>query len=635
MVVQRPLVLISGDYSELPPSDTPADITAGVCTAGSGLNGGGNFSSAISVDVSIAPAASGLIFVGTGSAAKLADDGSAQRLSNKALASGVYALEASSAAVASGTASNVVSEQAILSGTAAIQIIDNIPQGTLYNYEAGSTVVSGVFVGLNQINKVEPVRQVKDDIYASGVSFVPIGSGNSNTWSDIVYASGIDRLVLLHRESLGASYGFIQVLTTDGTSLVTHTPNQISATDYGGGAVSYNYTNNVFLATYMGVSSYLNTRAFTLNTVTNQITAGTNKIINSVAVSYIRQVYNPDENNFICTFIKNSSVNAYGIVVSGTTAYNGNELLVDINGNAYTDIAYSTTDKKAIISYRNGSIYPTSALCANTITASGVNLYLEAPRTVINKEFNKSYSTSYQRVSYNGRDNNFAFAWTANNTDTMLNIVGARISGTSIELGSEKTVTAYSIYGSIAYNPTTNSYMVNSRMPSPSGSVVAFQLDKDLNATIGTQSSYTAYAYPSGTTSIGANTSYNEITCDTLRGNWVGYAQFLTNQFVINSGVAWLIKPETRNLPLDSNGYNQIIGVAQNTAASGSTVQVRLPGSVDTLNTGLTAGSAYYVNPTTSGLTTSSTKPTYWSGGWEPVGTAVSSSALLLTETPN
>lgn len=635
MVVQRPLVLISGDYSELPPSDTPADITAGVCTAGSGLNGGGNFSSAISVDVSIAPAASGLIFVGTGSAAKLADDGSAQRLSDKALASGVYALETSSAAVASGAASNVISQQAILSGAAAIQIIDNIPQGTIYSYEAGSTVVSGVFVGVNQINKVEPIRQVKDDINASGIGFTTIGSGVSNIWSDIIYASGVDKVVVLHRETFGTSYGFIQVLTTDGDSLVRYPANQISATDYAGGSVSYNYKDDVFLATYQGVSSYLNTRAFTVNPVTNQITPGTNKIVNSVAVSYIRQSYNPDENNFICTFVRDSSIYAYGIVVSGTTAYNGNELLVDVNGNAYSDIAYSPIDKKAIISYRNGSIYPTSALCANVISASGVNLYLESSRTIINKEFNQSFSVSYPKVGYNGRDNNFAFTWSANNADTLVGIAGARISGTSIEVGPEKFVNAYGIYNAIAYNPVTNSYMVNGRIPTASGSVVAFQLDKDLNATIGTQSCYTAYAYPSGTVSIGAQTTYNEIACDTTRGNWIGYAQFTSNQFVNSSGVVWLIKPGTRNLPVNANGYNQIIGVAQNTTASGSVVQVRLPGSVDTLNTGLTTGSTYYVNPTTSGLTTISTKPTYWSGVWEPVGTAVGSGALLLTETPN
>ena len=41
MAVQRPLVIISGEFSELPPGDTASDISVGILVAGSGVYGGG------------------------------------------------------------------------------------------------------------------------------------------------------------------------------------------------------------------------------------------------------------------------------------------------------------------------------------------------------------------------------------------------------------------------------------------------------------------------------------------------------------------------------------------------------------------------------------------------------------------
>jgi hypothetical protein len=82
------------------------------------------------------------------------------------------------------------------------------------------------------------------------------------------------------------------------------------------------------------------------------------------------------------------------------------------------------------------------------------------------------------------------------------------------------------------------------------------------------------------------------------------------------------------------SSQNNFIGIAQTSATSGTAVSVRLPGSYDRTNSGLTTGAVYYVNPTTSGFTTTATQPVGWSGGvsWGPVGLAVNSTTLLLTD---
>lgn len=65
MASRRPLVVISGVTSELPPGDTVEGASAGTLVAGSGLSGGGAFTGGtVTVDVSLAPNPSGLILVG-------------------------------------------------------------------------------------------------------------------------------------------------------------------------------------------------------------------------------------------------------------------------------------------------------------------------------------------------------------------------------------------------------------------------------------------------------------------------------------------------------------------------------------------------------------------------------------------
>lgn len=64
MATRKPLVVVSGLLSELPPSDNIDGALVGTLTAGSGLSGGGSLSTDQRVDVSLAPNPSGLIFVG-------------------------------------------------------------------------------------------------------------------------------------------------------------------------------------------------------------------------------------------------------------------------------------------------------------------------------------------------------------------------------------------------------------------------------------------------------------------------------------------------------------------------------------------------------------------------------------------
>jgi hypothetical protein len=115
MANRRPLVVVSGVTSELPLGDNVVGATAGSIVAGSGLDGGGALTGGtVTVNVSLAPAASGLIFVGD----TLGIDGAAQTTANQALASG-------NAALASGNAALASAATAQASGNAALSAVGN------------------------------------------------------------------------------------------------------------------------------------------------------------------------------------------------------------------------------------------------------------------------------------------------------------------------------------------------------------------------------------------------------------------------------------------------------------------------------------------------------------------------------
>lgn len=81
------------------------------------------------------------------------------------------------------------------------------------------------------------------------------------------------------------------------------------------------------------------------------------------------------------------------------------------------------------------------------------------------------------------------------------------------------------------------------------------------------------------------------------------------------------------------NGKNNVLGIAQSTVSSGSLCTVNLPGTLyNDPAASLTTGAFYYADPTTSGITTTSTQPTSWDGQvpWNYIGRAVTSSGLML-----
>ena len=162
MASRRPLILLSGQLSELPAGDTVLGASAGTLAAGSGLSGGGALTgSTVTLDVSLATNASGLIFVGDA----LGIDGVVQTVASAAQASGNAALVVGSTAQASGNAGISAALTAQVSGNAALS--------TKYDKTGG--VLSGtVIVNKQSFGTINTVT-------SSGVLLVDFSTGNNFT----------------------------------------------------------------------------------------------------------------------------------------------------------------------------------------------------------------------------------------------------------------------------------------------------------------------------------------------------------------------------------------------------------------------------------------------------------------------
>ena len=126
MAIRKPLVVISGSTSELPPGDTVEGVVlTTTLTAGSGLSGGGSLSSNQRVDVSLAAAPSGLIFVGN----RLGIDGAAQASGNAALSSAATAQASGNAALNSATTAQASGNAALSSAALKLPLSGGVVSG--------------------------------------------------------------------------------------------------------------------------------------------------------------------------------------------------------------------------------------------------------------------------------------------------------------------------------------------------------------------------------------------------------------------------------------------------------------------------------------------------------------------------
>jgi len=613
MVARRPVVVISGQRTELPPGDSIVGGSVGTLTAGSGLDGGGDLSSTTETNVSLAPNPSGLIFVDN---KYLATDGVAQRTAETALASGNYALAAGTAALASGIAGSSLAATALASGNAALADITAITGGTIKTFTAASAVASGYAVGLDDTGSVQSVMEVVDADTRNFGSAVVFESASS-LYISSTYDSTNNRVVIAYQDAGNSNYGTAIVGTVSDTSISfgTAVVFESASSDYT--FATYDSTNNRVVIAYQDVGNSSYGTAIVGTVSGTSISFGTAVVFESAgSTNYIFSTYDSTNNRVVIAYQNNGNSN-YGTAivgtVSGTSISFGSAVVFESASSNYISSTYDSTNNKVVIAYRNNGNSNYGTAIVGTVSGTSISF-----GTAVVFE---SASSLYISTTYDSTNNKVVIAYRDQTNSNYGTAIVGTVSGTSISFGTAVVFeAANSLYISTTFDSTNNRVVIAYR------DLDNFSYGTAIVGTVsGTSISFgTAVVFESN------SSDYNFTTYDSTNDRVViAFRDVGTS----NYGKAVVGAPGTTIGPTISS-QNNFIGIAQTTAASGSAVQVRLPGSYDQNNTGLTPGAVYYVNPTTSGFTTTATQPSAWSGAvnWDPIGRAVNSTTLLLTD---
>ncbi len=613
MVARRPVVSISGLRTELPPGDTLIGASPGTLIAGSGLDdsGGGNLGEDVEIDVSIAPNPSGLIFVGN----KLGDDGVALRLGEAALASGNQAIGVASTALASGNASIALAQTALASGNAALEAISATPGGLEAEFTASSTVAVGNSVGLDDLGKVRPITTVTDGATRSYGTPVVFETANSE-YISTTYDSSNNRVVIAYADDGNSNYGTAVVGTVSGTSISFGTPVVFESTEVRFVSTVYDSTNNKVGIFYRQQSAPNYPGFGIVGTVSGtSISFGSATIFRSQFCENISAVFDSTSNKVVVAYTDGSnSDNGTAVVgtISGTSISFGSEVVFESAATYQISTTYDSTIDRVVIAYRDAgnSDYGTAVVG----TVSGTSISFGTPVVYVSQQ------VTHQSATYDSKEERVVIAyrdgWNLYGTAIVGSVTGTSISfGTAVVFETGVTNFISAIYDStsdkvvIAYEDGSNSSYGTAIVGTVSGTTISFGTAVVFEAA---DSGYISATYNS--TDDRVVIAYRD----------VGNGSYGT---AVVGSPGSLIVPKVSSL-------NNFIGVAKTVAASGSAVTVGLPGTVQTMYTGLVVGSGYYVDPTSSGITTSSTAPADWSGGtaWQTIGRAVSSTELYLTD---
>jgi hypothetical protein len=618
MVTRRPLVVQDGYVAELPVGDSIPGDSAAQVIAGSGLVGGGSASGAIRIDAQLAPNPSGLIFVGN----SLGVNGAAQTAATQASASGTAAAFIATSALASGNASLVTASTALASGNAALDLVPTLGGGgggTVAEFTAASAVASGYVVGFDGAGKVQSVAvEVTDN--SNPMSFPSAAVVFESARSDYIsatYDSTNNRVVIAYQDDGNSDYGTAIVGTVSGTSISFGTAVVFESVSSDYISATYDSTNNRVVIAYRDVGNSGYGTAIVGTVSGTSISFGTAVVFESATSNWISATYDSTNNRVVIAY-QDSGNSSYGTAivgtVSGTSISFGTAVVFESANSVYISATYDSTNNRVVIAYTDvgNSSYGTAIVgtVSGTSISFGTAVVFESAFSIY---ISATYDSTNNRVVIAYRD--------VGNSDYGTAIVGT-VSGTSISFGTAVVFeSARSDYISATYDSTNNRV------------VIAYEDagNSDYGTAIVGTVSGTSISFGTAVVFESAYSIYISATYDSTNNRVVIAYRDLGNS---NYGTAIVADAlATYSYTPTLNSYPNVLGVSQSTVASGSTCLVNLPGTLyNDPAAGLTTGAFYYADPTTSGITTTSTKPTAWDGQvpWNYIGRAVTSSGLML-----
>ena len=472
----------------------------------------------------------------------------------------------------------------------------------------GSIASAGKVVALNANGTVSSVTGQTEALSANTAFTTNVSENKAvgyNTTGSVI-------LMAYRSQSTGRL--FVVAGSLSGTTITWGTPVQVDpSNDPTSMSVQYAPNSGVFFVMF-GFSTSLNYVSVTVTGTTASVSGITLYKTVASRSDWHKLLFNPNTNAMIVVHQEYASAanNQYvtACTVSGGSLSLGTERTMSTG---YGEcLITSVGSNRFIICYQNTSSQSVYALFVNasgntsSIAQVGTTAIVSASSAcAVYDTYNNIiaiFSAYGQRVVYRPVT---AISDTAITLGTEVRITSLDATDSTLSLPSQKIGSRPVEYDALNRKITIMYYASGGTYPA-GGYIVTGAFSGSVftaRSRVQTTSTYSDYVY----------------TCNALI-----YTGDVTNKFLVvytSGGVAPVIRLFTNEASTNIN----TIGIAQSSATNGQTVQVKLPYQIDTNQTGLTAGSTYYVSGDGT-LTTSAGTTNFL------LGKATSATSLLITK---
>lgn len=434
-------------------------------------------------------------------------------------------------------------------------------------FVASGTIGNGATVALNSDGTVSVVAGVAQAVGSASV----FESANSE-YISAVYDANAQKIVIAYTDSGNSEYGTAVVGTVSGTSISF------------GAAVVFNSAGTYFKSTTFDSNSNKVVIAYKDNGNSNYGTAivgtvsgtsisfGTPVVFESANSPYVSATFDSNNNKVVIAYYDGGN-SGYGTAVvgtvSGTSISFGTPVIFESAISSNISATFDSANGKVVIAYRDdgNSSYGTAAVG----TVSGTSISFGSP-VIFNAARSDGMSAVFDRNS-----NKVVIAYQdPNNTDAGTAIVGT-VSGTSISFGTAVEIGTYiSVYFGAAFDSNTNKIIIAYSDNGNSGYGTAV-----VGTVSGTSISFTDPTVFSSTGSSWISSVYD------ANAQKVVIAYRDSTNFDYGTGVV---------LTAGSTNAPSFIGFAAEAGTDTNPVSINTISAENTEQTGLTAGTAYYVN---------------------------------------
>ena len=486
-----------------------------------------------------------------------------------------------------------------------------LPASGTSNFVAFGDLPNGIPVALKADGTIEAVNTVLPESIPAGSLAVYNAIGQTNDNKIAFDPNNASQFVVIYKDygTTGIPLKAI-VGTVSGTTITFGTPVVFNSGNSTYPSISFDpNTSGKFVIAYKdgGNSNYGTAIVGTVSGTS--ITFGTPVVFNSGTTYHVYGSFDPNTAGKFVVVYKDAGNSNYGTAVvgtvSGTTITFGTPVVFNSGNSDYDKISFDpNTAGKFVVAYRDGGNANKGTAIVGTVSGTSVSFgtpVVYSTITVYNIEISFDPNTAGKFVVI-FKQGNPGFA-----------VVGT-VSGTSIVFGSPVEYRWHILdnSNSISFDPNTagkfvivsdNSSGAEFTVGTISGTSISFGTPVEIIHSI----NYPSIAF-----------TPNDV------GKFVYVYADAANSYY---GTAVVCQLEAIGLDPTNLTETNFIGTSNSTYADGETASVMLQGGITTNQTGLTAGSTYYVQPDGT-LATSAGTPSV------VAGKALSATSLFLSDTP-